>query len=163
MKPTTSGFTIVELLIVIVVIAILATISIVAYNGVQNRANDSAIQSDLKNFAKLIEVQKVDLGTYPSSLTAAMGFRFAKQSYGVDGQNRNLGYCYNSSTDSYVLMANSTSGQYYQLLNGVITARSSTYGYGICSVVGLSSTNPSTWGKYPSGGDYLWAAWTNQS
>jgi prepilin-type N-terminal cleavage/methylation domain-containing protein len=37
-----SGFTIVELLIVIVVIAILATISIVAYTGIQNRAKTSA-------------------------------------------------------------------------------------------------------------------------
>lgn len=33
-----SGFTIVELLIVIVVIAILATISVVAYTGIQSRA-----------------------------------------------------------------------------------------------------------------------------
>ena len=40
-----SGFTIVELLIVIVVIAILATISIVAYTGIQNRAKTSSGQS----------------------------------------------------------------------------------------------------------------------
>ena len=38
-----SGFTIVELLIVIVVIAILAAISLVAYTGVQNSANDAAV------------------------------------------------------------------------------------------------------------------------
>jgi prepilin-type N-terminal cleavage/methylation domain-containing protein len=36
MKRTMSGFTIVELLIVIVVIAILAAISVVAYTGIQN-------------------------------------------------------------------------------------------------------------------------------
>src|SRR5690606_31007093 len=135
------GFTIVELLIVIVVIAILAAISVAAYTGIQNRANDSAVHSDLANFAKLIELQKADLGTYPSSLTSSMGFKFSKGSYGVDAQNRNLGYCYNSATDSYVLMANSTSGQYFQLHNGTITERTSTYGYGICSVIGLTSTN----------------------
>ena len=38
MKKTKSGFTIVELLIVIVVIGILAAITIVAYNGIQSRA-----------------------------------------------------------------------------------------------------------------------------
>lgn len=38
MRKSVSGFTIVELLIVIIVIAILATISVVAYNGVQQRA-----------------------------------------------------------------------------------------------------------------------------
>jgi general secretion pathway protein G len=37
-----TGFTIVELLIVIVVIGILAAITLVAYNGLQDRANDSA-------------------------------------------------------------------------------------------------------------------------
>ncbi len=42
---TKSGFTIVELLIVIVVIAILAAISIAAYTGIQNRARDTALQS----------------------------------------------------------------------------------------------------------------------
>ncbi len=49
-KPV--GFTIVELLIVIVVIAILAAISVVAYTGIQNRANDAAVKSDLANAAK---------------------------------------------------------------------------------------------------------------
>ncbi|RYZ85786.1 MAG: prepilin-type N-terminal cleavage/methylation domain-containing protein, partial [Moraxellaceae bacterium] len=43
----TSGFTIVELLIVIVVIGILAAIVIVGYQGVTKRANDTAVRSDL--------------------------------------------------------------------------------------------------------------------
>lgn len=38
-----SGFTIVELLIVVVVIAILAAITVVAYTGIQNRTYDSGI------------------------------------------------------------------------------------------------------------------------
>jgi prepilin-type N-terminal cleavage/methylation domain-containing protein len=47
-----SGFTIVELLIVVVVIAILAAITIVAYNGIQNRARQSAAQSNASQAAK---------------------------------------------------------------------------------------------------------------
>lgn len=45
----TKGFTLVELLIVIVVIAILAAISIVAYNGVTQKARDDERQSNARN------------------------------------------------------------------------------------------------------------------
>lgn len=47
-----TGFTLVELLIVIVIIAILAAVSVVAYSGIQDRALDT---SDVKNIA---EIQK---------------------------------------------------------------------------------------------------------
>ena len=52
MNKKLSGFTIVELLVVIVVIGILASISIVAYNGIQNKARASATDADLVNIEK---------------------------------------------------------------------------------------------------------------
>jgi prepilin-type N-terminal cleavage/methylation domain-containing protein len=57
------AFTIVELLIVIVVIAILAAISIVAYNGIQNRARESAADSALNQAVKKIAMTQVDSGS----------------------------------------------------------------------------------------------------
>jgi len=59
------GFTIVELLIVIVVIAILAAISIVAYNGIQQRARDTQRSSDISGIVKGLELYYIDKGTYP--------------------------------------------------------------------------------------------------
>ena len=50
------GFTIVELLIVIVVIAILAAITIVAFNGIQERSQVARAQSDMSNMQKLVEL-----------------------------------------------------------------------------------------------------------
>lgn len=67
------GFTIVELLIVIVVIAILAAITIVAYNGIQARARDSQRLSDMKTIAKALEMYYADKGEYPYHNKVALG------------------------------------------------------------------------------------------
>jgi prepilin-type N-terminal cleavage/methylation domain-containing protein len=64
------GFTIVELLIVIVVIAILAAITIVAYNGVQNRAKTSSAQSSAVTLQKKLEAYNASQGNYPAPATA---------------------------------------------------------------------------------------------
>jgi len=61
------GFTIVELLIVIVVIAILAAISIVAYNGIQQRSRNTQRLSDIKTIQKSIKLYRVaNNGEFPS-------------------------------------------------------------------------------------------------
>lgn len=60
-----SGFTIVELLIVIVIIAILAAITITVYSGIQARAEDSKRQSDIRQLGQLIESFHIRNGYYP--------------------------------------------------------------------------------------------------
>lgn len=66
MSRKNTGFTIVELLIVIVVIAILASISIVAYTGIQSRARDTQRRSDIASFTKALELYYLENGEYPS-------------------------------------------------------------------------------------------------
>ncbi len=66
MKKFVDGFTTVELLIVIVVIAILAAISTVAYTGIQGRARDSGRISMVNNIAKALEIYRIDNGQYPA-------------------------------------------------------------------------------------------------
>lgn len=76
-KHKRVGFTLVELLIVIVVIAILAAISIVAYNGVQQRAQDSQILSAAQQLQKAYVASIITsgnnayLGGYASSYNAS--------------------------------------------------------------------------------------------
>src|SRR5450830_1774133 len=69
-KAKSSGFTIVELLVVIVVIGILAAITIVAYTGISGKAVVSSIQSDLSNAKKQLSLYYVDNGAYPASLSS---------------------------------------------------------------------------------------------
>ena len=65
MNKSKSGFTIVELLIVIVVIAILAAISVVAYTGIQQRARNSIRAQDVATIQKGLELFRAENGRYP--------------------------------------------------------------------------------------------------
>ena len=68
----TSGFTLVELLIVIVVISILATISIVSYTGVQARARATKAKMNAASVKKVAEAYYAQNNAYP---TASSHFR----------------------------------------------------------------------------------------
>ncbi|MFZ3009777.1 MAG: type II secretion system protein [Candidatus Microsaccharimonas sp.] len=71
-KQAKTGFTIVELLIVIVVIGILAAITLVAYNGINNRAKTSAAASAASQAGKKIALYAVTNNEQlPSTLAAA--------------------------------------------------------------------------------------------
>ncbi len=60
-----TGFTIVELLIVIVVIGILAAITIVAYNGVQQKATNAARVSEIRQWQTFLLAYNSQNDTYP--------------------------------------------------------------------------------------------------
>jgi len=136
-----QGFTIVELLIVVVVIAILAAITIIAYNGITKRANDSSIQSTLSQAAQKIEMYKTnnDGTLYPSTLTAA----------GLDNLTNTGGrtYAYSISSDStQFCLALSQSGRTYYASNislspktGICTAGVGVQGTGDVATDGSSS------------------------
>ncbi len=120
MKRMGSGFTIVELLIVIVVIAVLAAISIAAYTNISNRANDAAVQSDLKGLATKLELYRVDNAGYPDvsvtpSSLVSLRFKASKSAYNATVSN-NLAYCYSPSNRLlYKVIARSKSDTIYYI------------------------------------------------
>lgn len=77
MRGARRGFTIVELLIVVVVIAILAAVTIVSYAGITQRAKSAKIQQEVCQVANKIEEYYATNGVYPktqsTTLTAGGG------------------------------------------------------------------------------------------
>jgi len=91
-----TGFTIVELLIVIVVIAILAAISIVAYSGIQARARDNVRKQDLAQISKALKLYNVDKGDYAEAECGSGGtssFGWLPSDYDAAGPLKPINTC----------------------------------------------------------------------
>ena len=69
MAERDKGFTLVELLVVIVIIGILAGIAIPLFLSQRKKGVDAALKSDIKNVATAMETAYVDERTYPEALT----------------------------------------------------------------------------------------------
>lgn len=106
-----KGFTIVELLIVVVVIAILAAITIVAYNGIQNRAKDSSLQSSASQAGKkLLSYAPINTDLYPTeSDFATSSFRTSTLNLAMDTDQATYNYYVSDDRKSFcVSVANTT-------------------------------------------------------
>lgn len=158
----TTGFTIVELLIVVVVIGILAAIVIVAYNGITNSARASAIQSDLASAKKRIELYKVENGTYPTSTTqlSVANIKASKSVY--DTTQNNFYYCYNTVTDEFAIGARTVSSTAAYIISSLDSIKQVPIADGskTCQAVGLTAwDDPNAFinnGHNSSGG---WQSW----
>lgn len=145
-----KGFTIVELLIVVVVIAILAAITIVAYNGIQNRAKASAAQSAVSQVSKKIMAYAIQNGDqYPPNLATA----------GITNTT-GLEYSYNNSVTPKTYGVTATNGKFsYYISNTSPQPAAGGYpGHGVNGVAAITNLVPN-----PSfeGGATGWTASSN--
>lgn len=98
-----TGFTIVELLIVVVVIAILAAITIVAYNGITNRAKQSAVASLATQVQKKLSIYAaVNNDQYPATLADAEvdAATASNVQYSYNNTSNPKGFCVTATQNS---------------------------------------------------------------
>lgn len=80
-----TGFTIVELMIVIIVIAILAAISIVAYTGIQSRAHAVATASNVRHYVNALNIYYAENGSYYFEQDADISTEYCVGNPGEEG------------------------------------------------------------------------------
>ena len=116
LHPDRKGFTIVELLVVIVIIGILASITIVSYTGVANRAKIASLQSDLTNNAKKLQMYYAENSSYPITLTDTSHCPLTPVASSQYCLKANSTLEYNGGPTSFVLKAtDSTISNSYQI------------------------------------------------
>lgn len=109
---SSKAFTLVELLVVIVVIAILATISIVAYNGIQERARGVAVSSALRQASQKIALWQVDNpGEAPPNLSEVGVTNTDSITYQYSPSNNDQDYCITATQGNTSYYLNSTTQQ----------------------------------------------------
>lgn len=169
-----NGFTIIELLIVIVVIGILATIGIVSYNGTRNRAYDVSVQSDLESISGELEAYRARVNSanpeqrFPASVTDlnTLEIQAAKSTYNTTIAY-NMIYCVSTAgSDAYQafkLIAQSKTGTIFVMTQDGFIANTLTTANltsSLCSSAAMGSMglqlNGMTTGP-------AWASWVASS
>lgn len=124
------GFTIIELLIVIIVIGIISTIVFVSYSGITKKAHDTGLTVDLVNNGKLLNIAR--------STNAYVKYPATQNDANLQATTGNT-LLYNVSSDqtAFCLQASGFGSSYY------ITDTSQTPQIGVCNgATGVGSTGP---------------------
>jgi len=170
-----QGFTVVEILIVVVVIGILATIVLVAYNGVRESGYDRGTQADINALADQIDLKTLDDQSTPpggavSSSTSGAStfpgvtFKSNKSVYATNVTN--LYYCTGTigGIQRYAIVGQSKTGKVYayQSESGLkeydyTLTTAFTGGPALCVSLGFSA--PYTWSFGLNGTNGAWASW----
>lgn len=126
-KPGQRGFTIVELLVVVVVIGILASFVIISYNGINQKAISASLQSDLSSAATELKMYFTDNGSYPQSLNGSYCPQNpADARYCLKSSSGNsLTYCSLAPYNGYTLADSSSNGTTYKISDSLAPYASS--------------------------------------
>jgi prepilin-type N-terminal cleavage/methylation domain-containing protein len=144
-----KGFTIVELLIVIVVIAILAAITIVSYNGIVLKAAEASMRSDLRNTASLLSVYQFDNTIYPTGTILASNLKAESPNNTLSYAGTGTSYCLSISSTRSPLKLRTSSKNVID--EGACIVESPISGGGFHSLAVATNGQVYSWGTDSSG------------
>ncbi len=78
-RRQSDGFTIIELMTVVSIVGILATLAVPSYQAAVVRARETALRHDLFTIRDLLDQHRADQGKYPSSLQALVSAGYLRQ------------------------------------------------------------------------------------
>ncbi|MFN3699747.1 MAG: type II secretion system protein, partial [Dictyoglomus sp.] len=100
-----KGFTLIELMVVIVIIAILAAVALPNFMGATERARESAVRSAIKTIQTALEMYATDnQGYYPSNITDLQSGNYLPGGKFPNNPSTNQSYSFNnnqSTEDAY--------------------------------------------------------------
>jgi type II secretory pathway pseudopilin PulG len=154
----------VELLIVIIVIGILASIVIVSYNGIQKKAQDTSLQNDLTHIGDMFDIYRTNTGIideYPSTIAhlQGLGAKVSRPIYDVS-INANFIACVSADRKSFAVVGKNKTGTISMVTDAGVAAFSqsaSSFTYATtCSSLGLTLIDA---GWYSG----AWSSWVASS
>jgi len=143
-----EGFTLIELMVVVLIIAILIAIAIPTFLGARTRAQDRAAQSDLRNGLVAAEVHYVDTEDYETADAAAL-LAIEPQLVFVDGSTVSttapfqVGVVTTAGVNAVQLVRASASGTYFCIQKAATTGTG--YGSGADAATALGDCGNASW------------------
>lgn len=71
-RPADRGFTLVEVMVVVLIISVLASVTVPSVQRIQRRAKTTAIVNDFRTFAAALDVYAQENGTWPAETAAGV-------------------------------------------------------------------------------------------
>lgn len=64
-----DGFTLIEIVFVVIILAILAGVALLSFGGLDTQAKDSVVEADFRTLATALKVYKAQTGAFPTALS----------------------------------------------------------------------------------------------
>ena len=115
-----AGFTLIEIVFVVIILAILAGVALLSFGGLDTQAKDSVVEADFRTLATALKVYRAQAGEFPTTIEglaklttddATNNYVAVLDSVPDDPYNPGNPYSYDGDTDPAAVVVSSTGGE----------------------------------------------------